>query len=73
MSEGIASQHSNCVDCRQIGLGPTVTLDAITVPTEVNLWRTTPGTMKTTCRNIFAGVCLEMDLCVCSVRRSLPL
>ena len=56
--------NSNCVDYRQIGLGPNVTLDAITVPTEVNLWRTTPGTMKTTCRNIFAGESL-IHCCVC--------
>ncbi|KAM5539051.1 hypothetical protein V8D89_007274 [Ganoderma adspersum] len=53
-------------DFGQIGLGPNVALDAITVPTEVNLWRTTPGSMKTTCRNIFAGG----DLTIFEVERA---
>lgn len=39
----------------QIGLGGNVTLEAITVPTEVILWRSTPRTMKTTCLDIYAG------------------
>ncbi|TBU32306.1 RCC1/BLIP-II [Dichomitus squalens] len=42
-------------DYGQIGLGGNVTLEAITVPTEVILWRTTPGTMKTKCLDVFAG------------------
>ncbi|GBE82398.1 regulator of chromosome condensation 1/beta-lactamase-inhibitor protein II [Sparassis latifolia] len=39
----------------QIGLGSTVTLDTITVPTEVILWRSTPATMRTTCLDVYAG------------------
>ncbi|KAI0831122.1 RCC1/BLIP-II [Trametes gibbosa] len=44
----------------QIGLGANVTLDTITVPTEVVLWRTTPATMRTTCVGVFAGGDLTM-------------
>lgn len=32
-----------------------MTLDAITVPTEVTLWRNTPQTMRTTCLGVYAG------------------
>lgn len=39
----------------QIGLGSQVTLDTITVPTEVILWRNTPSGMRTTCLDIYAG------------------
>ncbi|KAH9952201.1 RCC1/BLIP-II [Amylocystis lapponica] len=39
----------------QIGLGSAVTLDTITVPTEVILWRSTPAAMRTTCLDIYAG------------------
>ncbi|KZT74173.1 RCC1/BLIP-II protein [Daedalea quercina L-15889] len=39
----------------QIGLGREVTLDSITVPTEVILWRNTPAGMRTTCLDIYAG------------------
>ncbi|KAI9064249.1 RCC1/BLIP-II [Trametes sanguinea] len=44
----------------QIGLGANVTLEAITVPTEVILWRATPATMRTTCVDVFAGGDLTM-------------
>ncbi|KAI0646886.1 RCC1/BLIP-II [Trametes meyenii] len=44
----------------QIGLGANVTLEAITVPTEVILWRSTPATMRTTCVDVFAGGDLTM-------------
>ncbi|KAI8998804.1 RCC1/BLIP-II [Trametes punicea] len=44
----------------QIGLGANVTLEAITVPTEVVLWRATPATMRTTCVDVFAGGDLTM-------------
>ncbi|KAI0374704.1 RCC1/BLIP-II [Pilatotrama ljubarskyi] len=44
----------------QIGLGANVTLETITVPTEVILWRTTPSTMRTTCLDVFAGGDLTM-------------
>ncbi|KAI0637144.1 RCC1/BLIP-II [Trametes polyzona] len=44
----------------QIGLGANVTLETITVPTEVILWRTTPGTMQTKCIDVFAGGDLTM-------------
>ncbi|CCL98952.1 uncharacterized protein FIBRA_00960 [Fibroporia radiculosa] len=40
---------------RQIGLGSQVTLDTITVPTEVILWRSTPSAMRTTCLDVYAG------------------
>lgn len=39
----------------QIGLGREVTLDTITVPTEVILWRSTPAGMRTTCLDVYAG------------------
>ncbi|TFY62418.1 hypothetical protein EVJ58_g3879 [Rhodofomes roseus] len=39
----------------QIGLGREVTLDSITVPTEVILWRSTPAGMRTTCLDVYAG------------------
>ena len=39
----------------QIGLGSNVTLEAITVPTEIILWRSTPQTMRTACLDIYAG------------------
>ncbi|KAI0693747.1 RCC1/BLIP-II [Cytidiella melzeri] len=39
----------------QIGLGGNITLEAITVPTEVILWRSTPQTMRTTCLDVYAG------------------
>jgi len=39
----------------QIGLGSQVTLDTITVPTEVILWRSTPTGTRTTCLDIYAG------------------
>ncbi|KAI0797823.1 RCC1/BLIP-II [Abortiporus biennis] len=39
----------------QIGLGGNVSLDSITVPTEVILWRSTPLATRTTCLDIFAG------------------
>ncbi|OBZ75617.1 Protein FMP25, mitochondrial [Grifola frondosa] len=42
-------------ECGQLGLGGNVTLDAITVPTEIILWRTTPATMRTTCLDVVAG------------------
>lgn len=51
---------------RQIGLGSQVTLDTITVPTEVILWRSTPGDMRTTCLDIYAGG----DLTFFKVQRS---
>lgn len=41
--------------CSQIGLGANVTLETITVPTEVILWRSTSGTVKSKCVDIFAG------------------
>ncbi|KAI0747945.1 RCC1/BLIP-II [Daedaleopsis nitida] len=44
----------------QIGLGANVTLDTISVPTEVILWRSTPATTKTKCLDIFAGGDLTM-------------
>ncbi|KAI0933928.1 hypothetical protein AcW1_005616 [Taiwanofungus camphoratus] len=50
----------------QIGLGSQVTLDTITVPTEVILWRSTPGDMRTTCLDIYAGG----DLTFFKVQRS---
>ncbi|KAJ3541331.1 hypothetical protein NM688_g6101 [Phlebia brevispora] len=39
----------------QIGLGGNVSLTAITVPTEIILWRSTPQTMRTTCLDVYAG------------------
>ncbi|KAH9930969.1 regulator of chromosome condensation 1/beta-lactamase-inhibitor protein II [Fomitopsis serialis] len=39
----------------QIGLGREVTLDTITVPTEVILWRSTPAGMRTTCLDVYAA------------------
>ncbi|KAI0736633.1 RCC1/BLIP-II [Fomitopsis betulina] len=39
----------------QIGLGREVSLDTITVPTEVILWRSTPAGMRTTCLDVYAG------------------
>ncbi|KAG2014091.1 hypothetical protein CC2G_010937 [Coprinopsis cinerea AmutBmut pab1-1] len=39
----------------QIGLGSNVALDTITVPTEVVLWRLTPGNVKSSCRAVAAG------------------
>ncbi|KAH9946265.1 RCC1/BLIP-II [Epithele typhae] len=44
----------------QMGLGGNVTLDTITVPTEVILWRNAPARTKTTCRDIHAGGDLTM-------------
>ena len=32
-----------------------MTLDSITVPTEVILWRSTPAGMRTTCLDVYAG------------------
>ncbi len=40
---------------RQIGLGSNVTLDTITVPTEVNLWRMVPTGTSSKCLNVTAG------------------
>ena len=40
---------------RQIGLGGNVTLDTITVPTEVVLWRGTPSDTRTRCIDLNAG------------------
>ncbi|THH01701.1 hypothetical protein EW026_g1034 [Hermanssonia centrifuga] len=39
----------------QIGLGGNVALEAITVPTEVILWRATPQSVRTTCLDVYAG------------------
>ncbi|KAJ7582816.1 regulator of chromosome condensation 1/beta-lactamase-inhibitor protein II, partial [Mycena floridula] len=39
----------------QLGLGEKITLDTITVPTEVNLWRRTPRGQTTRCLDVFAG------------------
>ncbi|KAJ3476287.1 hypothetical protein NLI96_g11263 [Meripilus lineatus] len=39
----------------QIGLGSNVTVDTVTVPTEIILWRSTPQLMRSTCVDIFAG------------------
>ncbi|KIM80836.1 hypothetical protein PILCRDRAFT_822120 [Piloderma croceum F 1598] len=39
----------------QIGLGSNVTLDAITVPTEVVLWRTVSNKTQSRCLNICSG------------------
>ncbi|KIP09277.1 hypothetical protein PHLGIDRAFT_23026 [Phlebiopsis gigantea 11061_1 CR5-6] len=50
----------------QIGLGGNVTIEAITVPTEVVLWRSTPATMRTTCLDVSAGG----DLTFFTVERS---
>ncbi|KAH8107169.1 RCC1/BLIP-II [Cristinia sonorae] len=50
----------------QIGLGGNVTLNLITVPTEVILWRNTPQTMRTMCLNVYAGG----DLTFFTVERS---
>ncbi|RDX48318.1 RCC1/BLIP-II [Lentinus brumalis] len=44
----------------QIGLGGNITLDTITVPTEVILWRMTPGGTRTKCLDIFAAGDLTM-------------
>lgn len=40
---------------RQIGLGGNVTLDTITVPTEVVLWRGVPSNTRTQCIDLNAG------------------
>lgn len=40
---------------RQIGLGGNVTLDTITVPTEVVLWRGTPSGTRTRCIDLNVG------------------
>ncbi|KAH9989777.1 regulator of chromosome condensation 1/beta-lactamase-inhibitor protein II [Russula vinacea] len=42
-------------DYGQIGLGGNVTLDTITVPTEVVLWRGTPTNTRTRCIDLNAG------------------
>jgi len=42
-------------DFGQIGLGGNVTLDTITVPTEVVLWRGTPNSTRTRCTDLNAG------------------
>ncbi|KAH9057096.1 RCC1/BLIP-II [Lactarius deliciosus] len=42
-------------DYGQIGLGGNVTLDTITVPTEVVLWRGTPSGTRTRCIDLNAG------------------
>jgi len=42
-------------DFGQIGLGGNVTLDTITVPTEVVLWRGTPSSTRTQCIDLNAG------------------
>lgn len=39
----------------QIGLGGNVTLDTITVPTEVILWKATPQSTRSTCLSVAAG------------------
>ncbi|TFK28684.1 RCC1/BLIP-II [Coprinopsis marcescibilis] len=39
----------------QLGLGSNVALNTIIVPTEVILWRTTPGNMKSTCTDVISG------------------
>lgn len=40
---------------RQIGLGNNVTLDTITVPTEIVLWKGAPTSSRTKCFDIVAG------------------
>ena len=40
---------------RQIGLGGNVSLDTITIPTEVVLWRGTPSGTRTRCIDLNAG------------------
>src|SRR6266404_3709753 len=55
-SNGITRSHS--IDDRtdrQIGLGGNVTLNTITVPTEVVLWRGTPSGTRTQCVNLNVG------------------
>ncbi|KAK7693272.1 hypothetical protein QCA50_002839 [Cerrena zonata] len=49
----------------QIGLGGNVTLDTITVPTEVVLWKATPQATRSTCLSVAAGG----DLTLFSVER----
>ncbi|KAF5365615.1 hypothetical protein D9758_003188 [Tetrapyrgos nigripes] len=39
----------------QIGLGPNVTMDSITVPTEVVLWRSLDSAARTKCVDVSAG------------------
>lgn len=51
----LISETSRQLVYRQIGLGGNVTLDVITVPTEVILWRNTPAAMRTTCLDVYAG------------------
>lgn len=41
---------------RQIGLGSNVTLDTITVPTEVILWRMVPTNTRSKCLSVTAGM-----------------
>lgn len=41
--------------CRQIGLGGSVILDTINIPTEVVLWRSTSGNTQTKCIDLNAG------------------
>lgn len=45
----------NIMLCRQIGLGGNVTLDTITVPSEIVLWRTVPNTTRSKCLNMYSG------------------
>jgi hypothetical protein len=45
---------SQSVPHRQIGLGANVTLETITVPTEVILWRMIPKNTRSKCLNVTA-------------------
>jgi alpha-tubulin suppressor-like RCC1 family protein len=51
---------------RQIGLGSNVTLDTITVPTEVILGRGSPGQAQTRCLKVVAGDFFFLFLCLCA-------
>ena len=70
---------------RQLGLGSNISLDAITVPTEVVLWRFVPGNTESRCLDISAGqdisllfdpllmvVCVGGDLTAFVVERKSP-
>jgi alpha-tubulin suppressor-like RCC1 family protein len=55
LSPSVTNPHTTIGTDRQIGLGGNVTLDTITVPTEVVLWRGTPSGTRTRCIDLNVG------------------
>lgn len=49
-------------DCSQLGLGSTMTIDTITIPTEVIFSKTASARTRSRCVDINTGACVRLTV-----------